>query len=444
LSGEASVHHIHALGMVRLAVDQIEHRLFDHLCRDRDVIRVHSDAALLGTAREGLLVFEGHMLVAANRHALELLGLGWGEFGRRRYDELFSGALPAAGGSSMLRDHLGTHLHARRNAKSASIAVTHKCEASTRVQPARAPRPYFDDAQELQLQRATRLLDADIPVLLLGETGTGKEVFARELHRRSARAKSAFVAVNCAALPESLIESELFGYVTGAFTGARREGAPGLLRQAHGGVLFLDEIGDMPLSMQSRLLRVIQEREITPLGGGRTMPVDFRLVSATHCDLQAAIDAKTFRPDLYYRIAQNTFNMPKLCERGDRGELIASLWSSLGATAAGMRLAPAALELLVSCPWPGNFRQLVGVLRTLIALGERQSTIGVDRLPDSVRRPVVPQVAQVFAAGVVSSMNALRHDAMCHALEQSGGNTSAAARRLGVSRSTFYRQLQKH
>jgi transcriptional regulator of acetoin/glycerol metabolism len=442
LSGAASVHHVHALGMVRLAVDQIEHRLFDHVCTGRDVIRVHRDAALLGTVREGLLVFEGHMLIAANRHALELLGLGWDEFGRRRYDEIFSGALPPVGRSSMLRDHLGTNLHARRETKSTSISVMRKSEAAAHVRPARAPRPYFDAALETQLQRATRLLDADIPILLLGETGTGKEVFARELHRRSARANEAFVAVNCAALPESLIESELFGYVTGAFTGARREGAPGLLRQAHGGVLFLDEIGDMPLTLQSRLLRVIQEREVTPLGGGRTVPIDFCLIAATHRDLQSAIDAKTFRSDLYYRIAQNTFGMPRLCERTDRAELIASLWSSLGASAAGMRLSPAALDLLAACPWPGNFRQLVGVLRTLIALGDRQSTIGVDMLPDCVRASVPQLAGPAFASGVVPSMDALQCDAMRHALSECGGNTSAAARRLGVSRSTFYRRLR--
>ncbi|HKE49139.1 MAG TPA: sigma-54-dependent Fis family transcriptional regulator [Rhodanobacteraceae bacterium] len=439
LSGEASVHHVHALGMVRLAVDQIEHRLFGELCAGRDVVRLHRDPALLGTACEGLLVFEGHKLVAANRHALELLGLGFDELGRRRYDEIFSGALPSPGQDSTLRDHLGTRLVARRDGGAKQIAVAR--ESARRVKPARTPRPFFDAACEAEIERAVRLVDADIPILLHGETGTGKEVFARELHRRSQRAGANFVAINCAALPESLIEAELFGYVHGAFTGARREGAPGLLREANGGVLFLDEIGDMPLALQSRLLRVLQEREVTPLGGGRAVPVDFALIAASHRDLAEAIDAGAFRQDLYYRIAQNTLRMPALRERADLAALIVALWNSLGAALASMRLSEAALDRLVAHAWPGNFRELVGVLRTLIALGEAHSTIGVEALPESVRGAAQPP-APVAIAGTVAPLDSLQHAAMRNALAACGGNTSEAARRLGVSRSTLYRHLR--
>jgi transcriptional regulator of acetoin/glycerol metabolism len=441
LSGEASVHHVHALGMVQFAVDQIEHRLFEQVCRGREVVRIQRDAALLGTAREGLLVFEGHRLVAANRHALEMLGLGWDELGRRRYDEIFAGALPAAGRSSMLRDHLGASLHARRDGGAAQVTVAR--DAKARVTPARAPRPIFDDTAALQLERAVRLLDADIPILLHGETGSGKDVFARELHRRSQRANAPFVAVNCAALPESLIEAELFGYVHGAFTGARREGAPGLLREANGGVLFLDEIGDMPLALQSRLLRVLQEREVTPLGGGRAVPVDFALVAASHRDLASAIQAGEFRPDLYFRIAQNTLRIAPLRERSDLAALIAAIWSSLGATSAGMRLGADALDRLAGHTWPGNFRELVGVLRTLIALAEPQATLGADALPESLRPGVaLPASATAPANGDVAPLDSMQLDAMRRALVACGGNTSEAARRLGVSRSTLYRHLR--
>jgi transcriptional regulator of acetoin/glycerol metabolism len=440
LSGEASVHHVHALGMVQLAVDQIEHRLFGEVCRGRDVVRIQRDVALLGTAREGLLVFEGHRLVAANRHALELLGLGWDELGRRRYDELFSGALPAAGRIGTLRDHLGTGLHARRDGSATHVSLAR--EAGTRVKPARAPRPIFDEATARQLERAVRLLDADIPILLQGETGSGKDVFARELHRQSQRAGAPFVAVNCAALPESLIEAELFGYVHGAFTGARREGAQGLLREANGGVLFLDEIGDMPLSLQSRLLRVLQEREVTPLGGGRAVPVDFALVAASHRDLKAAIDGGTFRSDLYYRIAQNTLRIAPLREREDLAALIAAIWSSLGATSAGMRLGADALTCLATHAWPGNFRELVGVLRTMIALAEPQSTIDEHALPDALRASAASPIAVTPIAGDVAPLDSLQRDAMRRALAACGGNTSEAARRLGVSRSTLYRHLR--
>jgi transcriptional regulator of acetoin/glycerol metabolism len=369
-----------------------------------------------------------------------LLGLSWDELGRRRYDELFSGALPVAGRTGMLCDHLGASIHASRDGSATHVSLARA--VSTRVKPARAPRPIFDEATALQLERAVRLLDADIPILLQGETGSGKDVFARELHRRSQRADAPFVAVNCAALPESLIEAELFGYVHGAFTGARREGAQGLLREANGGVLFLDEIGDMPLALQSRLLRVLQEREVTPLGGGRAVPVDFALVTASHRDLASAIDAGTFRSDLYYRIAQNTLRIAPLREREDLAALIAAIWSSLGATSAGMRLGADALTRLAAHAWPGNFRELVGVLRTMIALAEPQSTLEVDALPEALRTSVALPIAVAVSAGEVAPLDSLQRDAMRRALAACGGNTSEAARRLGVSRSTLYRHLR--
>ena len=151
-------------------------------------------------------------------------------------------------------------------------------------------------------------------------------MFARALHARSARAAKPFVAVNCAALPEGLIEAELFGYEEGAFTGARRQGSPGLLRQAQGGVLFLDEIGDMPLALQPRLLRVLQERELSPLGGGKPVKLDFDLVCATHCDLDAAVEAGRFRADLFYRIAHHRVRLVPLRDSAERGAIVDALW----------------------------------------------------------------------------------------------------------------------
>ena len=445
LSGEASVHHLHALGMVRLAIDQIEHRLFGEVCAGREVIRIHRDPALLGTAREGVLVFEGHRLVAANRHSLQMLGLDWDELGRRRYDELFSGALPKSGLDAELRDHFGNRLHARRSAGGTRIASPGARPKPQRMATSRMPQPVFDAAQALEMTRAVRLLDADIPLLVQGETGTGKEVFARELHRRSARSAAPFVAINCAALPESLIESELFGYTPGAFTGARREGSPGLVREADGGVLFLDEIGDMPLSLQSRLLRVLQEREIMPLGGGRAAPVDFALIAASHRDLRGAVEAQAFRADLYYRIAQATVRLPSLRERTDKKALIEQIWHSCGAATTDMRLAADTLDALAAESWPGNFRQLVGTLRALVALGEPGATIDrsllSDLLPTVALAP--PCATKPAPTGNPTSLHELTVEAMCQALAATGGNTSAAARRLGVNRCTLYRRLRE-
>jgi transcriptional regulator of acetoin/glycerol metabolism len=440
LSGEASVHHLHALGMVQLAVEQIEHRLFESDFDGADIVRIQPDAALPGTAREGMLVFESHRLVAANRHALRLLGLDWSELGRRRYDELFASALPRPGSVAGMRCQTGEMLHARRDAPSYSSA-SRRSASSLAVKPVRSPAAVFSPELDAAINRRVRLLNAEIPLLLQGETGTGKEVVARELHRRSARAGAAFVAVNCAALPESLIEAELFGYMPGAFTGARRDGAPGLLREANGGTVFLDELGDMPLAMQSRLLRVLQEREVTPLGSSRAHPIDVTVIAATHRDLAAATERGEFRADLYYRIAQSTLRLPSLHEHLELGAVIAKLWQALGAEQIPMQLAPSLIDALAARRWPGNLRQLVGVLRSLMALGDVGSTLGIDDLPPDLKtRKAFPALP---AADLPGSLDAIELQAIDEAVSNCGGNVAAAARKLGVSRSTIYRRLHQ-
>lgn len=444
ISGESSVHHTHALGMVQLAVGQIERRLLERETAGRDVIRLHFDTALLDTPREGVLVFEEQRLVAANRHAIQMLGLDWSELGRRRYDELFDSAKPPCHQVVALRGPGGEIFHARRQGGDGKrIAVTGTLPPRRPATPA-APTTFFDAAQEAQLVRGARLLDADIPLLLQGETGTGKEVWARELHRRSHRAHGPFVAINCAALPESLIESELFGYQAGAFTGARRTGAPGLLREADGGVLFLDEIGDMPAPLQSRLLRVLQEREVTPLGGGSPVKVDFALITATLRQLDADVTAGRFRADLYYRIAQSSIMLPPLRERADRAALIAWLWQQPGTEAARVTLAPEALAQLSDYPWPGNVRQLLGVLKSLLALAEPGTTVTPADLPGFMHQPpptgtTAPSISHPHA---VPRLDTLAQETMQAALDACSGNVSDAARRLGVSRSTLYRRLR--
>ncbi|CAG9170342.1 Transcriptional regulatory protein QseF [Cupriavidus laharis] len=202
-----------------------------------------------------------------------------------------------------------------------------------------------------------------------GRTGTGKEWLARAIHAASPRSEGPFVAVNCAAIPESLIEAELFGYEEGAFTGARRRGSTGKVLQADGGTLFLDEIGDMPLAQQVRLMRVLQERAVTPLGGSRAMAVDVRIVCATHRDLRAMIDAGTFHEDLYYRINALTVTMPALSERGDLPVLVARILSMQQAEAGPQcpqRVSGEVMARLCAHAWPGNLRQMANVLRTAI------------------------------------------------------------------------------
>ncbi|MBA1149250.1 sigma 54-interacting transcriptional regulator, partial [Ectothiorhodospiraceae bacterium WFHF3C12] len=305
---------------------------------------------------------------------------------------------------------------------------------SRRSRPIRPPEePAEDGMVASALQQARRVLARDIPVLVEGETGTGKEYFARRLHEGGPHAAGEFVAVNCAALPESLIESELFGYAPGAFTGARREGHPGKLAEADGGTLFLDEIGDMPLALQSRLLRVLQERQIVPVGGSRPLRVEFTLISATHRDLRQLVAAGEFRSDLYYRLNGLRVALPPLRERSDLRALVQKL---LHASEPGAEIDDDALSLLLEHPWPGNCRQLEFVLRTALALREGDGPLQAHHLPDDFR-------AELSAASSAGGLQAAKDNMIREAVEAHGGNVAAAARALGINRSTIYRRLRE-
>ena len=441
ISGDASVASVHALGLAQLAVANIEHRYFDEGIADADLLRVHANPALLGSAREGLLAFRNGRLVAANRAGLALFGLDRTELGKASYEAIFDGAVSHLREDGWLHDRNGRLIHGRVDAPSQArraratqpITVTPAAIASD------TDAPLFSAAQKTELERACRVLDAGIPVLVLGETGTGKEVFARALHRRSARSGKPFVAVNCAALPEGLIEAELFGYESGAFTGARKEGSAGLLRQADGGVLFLDEIGDMPLALQPRLLRVLQDRELTPLGGGRPVKLDFALICATHRRLEEAVAEGRFRADLYYRISHYLLELPPLRELDGREEVVRELWARIGRD---RRLSPEAADALAGYGWPGNLRQLVASLRTLAALSEPGSILGVESLPAYLHQPRAGMSTVAPGPTVADTgLDALTRTAMRAAIEACDGNIVRAARQLGISRSTLYRRL---
>ncbi|NIF46116.1 sigma-54-dependent Fis family transcriptional regulator, partial [Burkholderia sp. Tr-862] len=220
-----------------------------------------------------------------------------------------------------------------------------------------------------QAELALRVASKRLPILVLGETGAGKEVFARAIHDAGARRARPFVAVNCGALPEALIESELFGYAAGAFTGARKHGARGKIALADGGTLFLDEIGDMPLTLQTRLLRVLADGEVVPLGSDTPVRVDLDVICATHRDLARMVADGTFREDLYYRLSGATFELPPLRERADVCDVIATVFAEEAqATGHVLTLDPTLAAQLAAYPWPGNVRQLRNVLRYACAV----------------------------------------------------------------------------
>ena len=254
-------------------------------------------------------------------------------------------------------------------------------------QAAEAPIEREHVGEDLQMRKnlacGRQLFAKQVPILLHGATGTGKEAFAKSLHRASLWSDKPFVTVNCAAIPESLIESELFGYTRGAFTGAAKEGRVGKILQSNGGTLFLDEIGDMPLMLQTRLLRVIEEREVVPLGSEQAIPVNLHVISATHRDVLHMIQNGEFREDLYYRLNGVTLHLPLLRDRGDKADLIRTLLREENAGQDCVKIDEDAFRKLMDYSWPGNIRQLRNALRTASALC-REGMIRASNLPQEI------------------------------------------------------------
>jgi DNA-binding NtrC family response regulator len=290
-----------------------------------------------------------------------------------------------------------------------------------------------------------RIADTDVSVLITGESGTGKEVIARALHQGGRRASGPFVAVNCSAMPEALLESELFGHTRGAFTDAR-EARTGLFVQAKGGTLLLDEIGEMPLALQPKLLRALQERKVRPVGANVEIPFDARIVAATNRDLEEAIEAKRFREDLFFRLNVIQLALPPLRSRQADVLPLAQHFLTTFARRAHRDMtgiAPAAAEKLVAYSWPGNVRELQNCLERAVTLA-RFEQIVVDDLPEKVRdhRASHVLVTSDDPAELVP-MEEVERRYILRVLEAVGGNKTAAARILGIERKTLYRKLER-
>ena len=291
-----------------------------------------------------------------------------------------------------------------------------------------------------------RVADSDTSVLVTGETGTGKELAARALHDRSRRRGGPFVPINCAAVPATLLESELFGHARGAFTDARAT-RTGILCQANGGTLFLDEIGELPLALQPKLLRVLQERKVRPVGGDAELPIDVRLVCATNCDLDTAVEEKRFREDLYFRINVITVKLPPLRARG--GDVLLLAQDFLERSAAKVDrpvtgIAPEAAKLLMAYPWPGNVRELHNCIERAVALA-RYDQITVADLPDKVQhhRPSYVVVAGDDPSELIS-LEEMERRYILRVLEAVAGNKTLAAQILKMGRKTLYRKLEHY
>lgn len=442
LSGQSQ---FHATALTTLSAKLIESCCFLQHCEDRYLLRFHAQAQFIGLLSEGLLAFDGDGRVeAVNEAALalleesreRLLGRPLESLFAVRLDELLQRARPEPDTCWPLRLTSGRLLHARlRGRRVRSLPAT----------PAPLPGrqreagPCFADVQvQKDWARALKVLERDVPVLLCGETGTGKEVFSCALHRASSRADKPFVALNCAAIPEGLIESELFGYQAGSFTGARKEGMSGKLQQANGGVLFLDEIGDMPLHLQTRLLRVLEERRVVPLGATEAQLLDIRVISASHRDLQVLVAEGRFREDLYYRLNGLCIALPALRERSDRAALIEHLLEE-EAQSQVLQLEPGVREALLAFAWPGNVRQLRNVLRALVALNE-DGWVSLAEL----QRLLPTALAATRPALQADPLAVAERDALLSVVRRCNWQLTTVAAELGISRNTLYRKLRRY
>ncbi|KMZ12989.1 Transcriptional activator of acetoin/glycerol metabolism [Candidatus Burkholderia humilis] len=471
----------HSLVLVGMSRQMIENRLIDARYRHANMIHFHSRPEFVGTLHAGkLAVSDDGVVLAASRSALLQLDLrSPAELCGKRIEEAFNATLEDMIARSIRGSfHPVTVYSAKANSRFFLTAQT-PCDGAKRIllsDPASRAKSvrkgngsettgridklshleFGDPRMASQIQLAARVIQRKIPIILRGQTGTGKEVFANALHSISPNNAGTFVAVNCASLPENLIESELFGYRAGAFTGAQREGRRGKIVQANGGTLFLDEIGDMPLALQARLLRVIEEREVTPLGAETTVKVDFQLISASHRNLMELVQTGMFREDLYYRLNGIEINLPPLKERADALALIGHILESESDDPPS--LSDEARQALLSYTWPGNIRQLRYVLQMAIALCDGPE-IRCAHLPSEIVNGAVPQITPRIQASVpstpmphlaedtdTSSLNAIQvkeRETVLLLLDEHRWNVSNVAKVLGISRNTLYRKMHR-
>ncbi len=497
VTSESDLCQQHFRMLIGMSAQTIENRLFEaKFEQSACILHLHSRRELVHTFHEGLIAMneEGHIL-AANQGAVFQLGLGerQGIVGRdlreifkTKLDELIS-RVDANGGQPVpIQGVCGRSFFALVRVPgrtSARVLVAgpwsgremppHAAQRNVVSLPTQSQEPlsaggreWGDTGMEQDFGRALRVYERGVYVLLEGETGSGKEVFAKGLHEAGSRAKGPFVAVNCAAVPENLIESELFGYRSGAFTGASRDGRRGRILAADKGTLLLDEIGDMPLPLQARLLRLLEEREVTPLGGETSVKVDIRVICATHRDLREMVSAGTFRSDLYFRLAGFTITLPPLRARAGRSRLIGAV---LAENAPNVTIEDAAMARLEAFPWPGNLRQLRNVLQTVCALCDGE-TVRVGDLPleirefssaalaaegaldaaseeqDDARHPHAPQQTDPSAEGAahLSYLDRAEREALLRLLRLHRWNITKVAGELGASRNTVYRKVNQY
>jgi transcriptional regulator of acetoin/glycerol metabolism len=459
-----------ALQLVKVYASRVENAHFLRCFRNDWIAKIHPSPEFVEISPDHLIALDAAgRIIGHNRAAQQMLeeqartnvlGLPFDRFFSVRFDEL----------GRFVRSVTGER-RAVTLQGSGRVLFLHVVPPPLRVPAALPVRPTAPDAAlpaplaqlsggdpalDRQIQRAARLVDTPVSLLLTGETGSGKEYFAKAVHQASQRRGKPFVAVNCAAIPETLIESELFGHLAGSFSGAANKGKRGLIQEADGGTLFLDEIGDMPLALQARLLRVLAEREVLPVGATRAVAVDIRVIAATHHDLQALVREGRFRDDLFYRLAGAHLHLPPLRERRDLPWLLQRMLrdqqkqEEQPAESPAPSLSPDAEQLLRAYAWPGNLRELHNAIAYACAVCEG-GTIEIHDLPEAVLRAASAAAAastsaagerEEGAAGTAAPLCA-EAQLLLQYLRASRWNISAVAHQMGLSRMTVYRRMKR-
>ena len=467
ISSDTYMPQAHTLGMVRLMSQSIENcLLIEKYYTNHFIVTINTHFDNLGSQWSGLIVFSTDGIIVAHN---------------RRAEQLLDFKLSGVGIDQLLNCSVDS-LNRQKNHSPFVLRVLDKYTMYAKIQKPQQDNLFIDSkaANSLQQQRvvqtgeidfehlefgdstlakailqAKKIIDKDIPILIYGETGVGKEVFVKALHRYSSRKDKPLVALNCAAIPADLVESELFGYVKGAFTGADTKGSIGLVRQANNGILFLDEIADMPLNVQGRLLRVLQERKVTPLGSSQAYAVDVKLVSATNCNLKDLVNKELFRKDLFYRVSGLNIELPCLSNREDKRQLFEHIIFKKSNHAAQASINSDIMRLFLEHPWPGNIRQFISVLEIALALADdapiehcHLTDDFFDDLKDNILTENQSQADSTPVNYVPGKPAALEYKdedsrSMLECYKQCNENLTETAKLLGVSRNTLYKRFRQ-
>jgi len=455
------------LQMVMMYGRMIENSYFRQTYRSQITLYIKETNNFSDLAQEQFLAInERGIIIGANRSAFadyegllesgeQLLGRNIEEITGLTVDQLLSqsngGAYSIRSQSPKLMDEIEISLRvpANKNQRNIRPSRTQGKEGRSHKHPTLEQLSGEDLDVQQNVQQIRHVLNKDIPILITGETGTGKEAFARAIHDASDKRGGPFIALNCAAIPESLIESELFGYRSGSFTGANRKGMKGKLEQANGGTIFLDEIGDMPAQLQTRLLRALAEREILPLGASEPTPLDIQVISATHQDLEQRIRDHLFREDFYYRLNGMSLKLPPLRKRTDKNFIISCILDSELGGSERVTFTPQARHILNDYHWPGNIRQLSNVLRYALAVSQ-DGHITIDSLPLEVRAEkdifkhdeiILEEPKTMSLSDFVCDEEGRR---LIEALRKYKWNITQVSEELNICRSTVYRKMKKY